>query len=79
MSYTQTTVMRRLLTSYAVWFNRSRERHVHLFQNRFKSILCREDSYLLGLVRYIHPNPLRAGLARELEVSKSSLLYMIHS
>lgn len=61
------TVMRRLLTGYAVWFNRSRgRRHGHLFQNSFKSILCQEDSYLLELVRYIHFNPLRAGLVREL-------------
>ena len=43
------TVMRRLLTGYAVWFNRSRRRHGHLFQNRFKSVLCQEDSYLLEL------------------------------
>lgn len=40
------TVMRRLLTGYAVWFNRSRRRRVgHLFQNRFKSILCQEESF----------------------------------
>jgi REP element-mobilizing transposase RayT len=56
------TVMRRLLTGYAIWFNRSRRRFGHLFQNRFKSILCQEESYLLELVRYIHLNPLRAGL-----------------
>ena len=61
------TVMRRLLTGYAVWFNRSRRRHGHLFQNRFKSILCQEEAYLLELVRYIHLNPLRAGLVRGLD------------
>jgi putative transposase len=61
------TVMRRLLTGYAIWFNRSRRRHGHLFQNRFKSILCQEDAYLLELVRYIHLNPLRAGLVRGLD------------
>jgi len=61
------TVMRRLLTGYAIWFNRSRRRHGHLFQNRFKSILCQEDAYLLELVRYIHLNPLRAGLVGNLE------------
>ena len=53
-------VMRRLLTGYAVTFNRKYKRHGHLFQNRYKSILCQEDSYLLELVRYIHLNPLRA-------------------
>ncbi len=61
------TVMRRLLTGYAVWFNRSRRRYGHLFQNRYKSILCQEDSYLLELVRYIHLNPLRAGLVKSLQ------------
>ncbi len=40
------TVMRRLLTGYAVSFNRRRKRHGHLFQNRYKSILCQEDAYL---------------------------------
>ena len=54
------TIMRRLLTGYAVSFNRRHNRHGHLFQNRFKSILCQENVYLKQLVRYIHLNPLRA-------------------
>jgi putative transposase len=62
-----TTVMRRLLTGYAIWFNRRHRRCGHLFQNRFKSILCQEDSYLLELVRYIHLNPLRAGLVMDID------------
>ncbi|MDD5171178.1 MAG: transposase [Syntrophales bacterium] len=61
------TVMRRLLTGYAIWYNRSHRRHGHLFQNRFKSILCQQDAYLLELVRYIHLNPLRAGLVNGLD------------
>jgi len=56
------TVMRRLLTGYAVTFNRRHQRTGHLFQNRYKSILCQEDPYLLELVRYIHLNPLRSRL-----------------
>jgi REP element-mobilizing transposase RayT len=56
------TLMRRLLTGYAVWFNRRHKRHGYLFQNRYKSIVCQEDLYLRELVRYIHLNPLRAGL-----------------
>ncbi len=55
-------LMKRLLTGYAVVFNRRHNRSGHLFQNRYKSILCQEDSYLLELVRYIHLNPLRAKL-----------------
>ena len=42
--------------------NRRHRRRGHLFQNRYKSILCQEDSYFLELVRYIHLNPLRAKL-----------------
>ena len=60
------TVMRRLLTGYAVSFNRRHRRYGHLFQNRYKSILCQEDTYLLELVRYIHLNPLRAGIVNNL-------------
>ena len=55
-------VMQRLLTGYATAFNLRHHRHGHLFQNRYKSILCQEETYLLELVRYIHLNPLRAGI-----------------
>jgi hypothetical protein len=58
--------MRRLLTGYAVSFNRRHRRLGQLFQNRYKSILCQEDKYLLELVRYIHLNPLRANIVPEL-------------
>lgn len=61
------TVMRRLLTGYAVSFNRKYRRHGHLFQNRYKSILCQEDPYLKELVRYIHLNPLRADLIPDMK------------
>jgi len=61
------TVMRRLLTGYAVSFNLKYQRHGQLFQNRYKSILCQEDRYLKELVRYIHLNPLRANLASDLK------------
>lgn len=62
------TVMQRLLTGYAVTFNRRHRRHGRLFQNRYKSILCQEDPYLMELVRYIHLNPLRAGLVTDLSI-----------
>lgn len=61
------TVMKRLLTGYAVSFNRRHHRSGHLFQNRFKSILCQEDIYFKELVSYIHLNPLRAGMVKELK------------
>jgi REP element-mobilizing transposase RayT len=60
------TIMRRLLTGYAAGYNRRHRRSGHLFQNRYKSILCQKDTYLTELVRYIHLNPLRAGLVKDL-------------
>jgi REP element-mobilizing transposase RayT len=62
------TVMRRLLTGYAVSFNRRHRRYGHLFQNRYKSFLCEEDLYLKELVRYIHLNPLRANAVKDLKM-----------
>ena len=59
--------MRRLLTGYAVVFNLRHHRSGHLFQNRYKSVVCEEDSFLLELVRYIHLNPVRAGLIATLD------------
>ena len=59
--------MRRLLTGYAIWYNRKYHRTGHLFQNRYKSIVCEEEPYLLELVRYIHLNALRAGMVKSME------------
>ena len=56
--------MRKLLTGYVVNYNRRHKRYGHLFQNRYKSILCEDDPYLLELTRYIHLNPLRAGIVK---------------
>lgn len=61
------TVMARLLTGHAVTFNKRHRRHGQLFQNRYKSILCQEDSYLTELVLYIHLNPMRAGIIKDLK------------
>jgi REP element-mobilizing transposase RayT len=58
--------MRKILTGYVVNFNRRYRRHGHLFQNRYKSIVCQEDRYLKELVRYIHLNLLRGGLVKNL-------------
>ena len=54
--------MRRILTGHAIVYNHRHHRHGHLFQNRYKSIICEEDAYFTELVRYIHLNPLRAAL-----------------
>ena len=60
------TLMRRLLTGHAIYYNQRHRRSGHLFQNRYKSILCQEEPYLLELVRYIHLNPLRAKLVSDM-------------
>jgi REP element-mobilizing transposase RayT len=59
-------LMRRLMTGYAGWYNRRHGRHGHLFQNRYRSIVVEEEPHLLELVRYVHLNPLRAGLVSDL-------------
>ncbi|WAC08357.1 MAG: transposase [Thermodesulfobacteriota bacterium] len=59
--------MRKLLTGYAIRFNRKHQRNGHLFQNRYKSIVCEEDPYLLELVRYIHLNPIRALVVKSMQ------------
>jgi len=67
---TETTLasfMRRLLTGYAVMFNLRHRRSGHLFQNRYKSIVCEDEAYLLALNRYIHLNPLCARLVKTLD------------
>ena len=58
--------MKRFLTGYAIYYNQRHQRHGHLFQNRYKSIICEEDPYFQELVRYIHLNPLRGKLVESL-------------
>jgi len=60
-------VMRRLMTGHAVTYNKRHKRQGHLFQNRYKSFVVEEESYFLELVRYIHLNPVRAGIVPDLE------------
>jgi putative transposase len=61
------TLMRRLLTGYAIYFNRRHRRHGQLFQNRYKSIICQEEVYFKELIRYIHLNPLRAKVVSDIK------------
>jgi REP element-mobilizing transposase RayT len=66
--------MRRLMTGHAVTYNRRYKRQGHLFQNRYKSIVVEEESYFLELVRYIHLNPVRAGIVKSMEEWQSILM-----
>jgi REP element-mobilizing transposase RayT/predicted nucleotidyltransferase len=60
-------VLQRFHTWYTQYFNRRYDRVGHVFQGRYKAIICDKDAYLLELVRYIHLNPVRAGLVDEPE------------
>ena len=59
--------MRSLLTGFATVFNRRHGRVGHVFQNRYKSVVCEVERYFLELVRYIHLNPLRGGLVSDFD------------
>jgi len=56
------TAMHWLLSSYCTMFNHRHDRIGHVFGGRHDEILCTDDRYLVGLIRYIHMNPVRAGL-----------------
>jgi len=57
-------IMQGLQQSYAIYFNRKYGTTGHLFQGRYKAIICDKDAYLLELIRYIHLNPVRAGIVK---------------
>jgi putative transposase len=59
--------MQGLQQSYTQYFNRKHHKVGHLFQGRYKAIVCERDEYLLTLVRYIHLNPIRAKLVHKLD------------
>src|SRR5437773_4061213 len=65
-------IMHRLLTGYSQYYNRRHQRVGHLFQGRHMAILCQSDRYLSELVRYIHLNPVRAGMVNSPELYKYS-------
>jgi len=59
------TFMQRLQQSYTQYFNRTHRKVGHLFQGRYKAIICDKEAYLLSLIRYLHLNPVRAKLVTE--------------
>jgi putative transposase len=59
--------MQGLQQSYTQYFNRRYRKVGHLFQGRYKAIICAKDKYLLALLRYIHLNPVRARLVERHE------------
>jgi REP element-mobilizing transposase RayT len=65
-------MMKRIGASYVYWYNWQYNRKGHLFQDRFKSEPVENDTYFLTVLRYIHQNPVKAGLADNIEAYKWS-------
>lgn len=60
------TVFKRIGAKYVYWYNRKYNRQGHLFQDRFKSEVVQDDPYFLAVLRYIHQNPIKAGITKDL-------------
>ncbi|MDT8858927.1 transposase [Alkalihalobacillus sp. MEB130] len=56
-------ILKRISSSYVYWYNNKYDRFGHLFQERFKSENVEDRAYFLTVLRYIHQNPLKAGLS----------------
>ena len=59
-------IMKRILTKYARWYNVKYGRSGALIANRYKSIPVEIDEYFIHLIRYVHQNPVRAGIVKHL-------------
>lgn len=64
--------MRRIGASYVYWYNWKYQRCGHLFQDRFKSEAVEDDRYFLTVLRYIHQNPVKAGIVEDINAYKWS-------
>ena len=67
-----TLVLKRIAGSYVYWYNWKYRRSGHLFQDRFKSEPVEDDAYFLTVIRYIHQNPIKAGICKEVDGYKFS-------
>lgn len=64
--------IKRISSSYVYWYNWKHERCGHLFQERFKSEPINDNQYFLTVLRYIHQNPTKAGLSKNIDEYKWS-------
>ena len=67
-----TLVLKRIAGSYVYWYNWKYRRCGHLFQDRFKSEPVEDDTYFLTVIRYIHQNPIKAGICKNIDGYKLS-------
>jgi REP element-mobilizing transposase RayT len=65
-------IIKKIATSYAYYFNHKYKRVGHIFQDRYKSETIEDEPYLLSVIRYIHNNPEKAGIAKKEEYKWSS-------
>ena len=65
-------IIKRIAGSYVYWYNWKYKRKGHLFQDRFKSEPVEDDAYFLTVIRYIHQNPIKAGLSKTIDDYKFS-------
>lgn len=70
-------IMQRVQQVYTQWFNCKYDRIGHVFQQRYKALLCDKESYLLQLIRYIHHNPVKAKLEGGIDYKWSSHAYYV--
>lgn len=65
-------IMKKINVKYAMYYNRIKERYGYVFQNRFRSEVVENERYLLGVLRYIHNNPVNAYITNDLKNYKWS-------
>lgn len=64
--------MQRICSGFVYWYNRKYDRFGHLFQERYKSEIVESEAYLITVLRYIHQNPIKAGITNSVEGYKWS-------
>ncbi|MDD2497287.1 MAG: transposase [Desulfitobacteriaceae bacterium] len=70
--------IKRITVGYVQWHNLKYSRTGHLFQNRYKSEVIEDDAYFLTVLRYIHQNPIKAGIVQDIADYKwSSYIYYL--
>lgn len=74
-NYELTTFMKKLNIKFAMYYNKAEDRYGHVFQGRFRSEAVEDEKYLFGVLRYIHNNPIKAGIAHNMLDYKWSSAY----
>ncbi|QZY55562.1 REP-associated tyrosine transposase [Crassaminicella profunda] len=74
-------IMHRINNRYSKYYNYKNGRTGHVFENRYKGILVKDDRYLLSLIRYVHQNPVRAKMCKRVKDYEwsSDLYYRNHT